>query len=347
MDLKKHGFWVAMGAGALVALILYYVLVVAGVNSDIRKKEIRLKKAVKELGSYVRIDEEVAGDPYEGLPIKETVQYFRMQRERLGKEREEVLRRYREKDAHLEKINPKQDVEEAKFYGYTRDKLDELSKLYKQILPEGKTFEDVVPVFGGNPLKTAKEIPFAQKKYYIGEAIAAVATAAGATRLVAVEFAAAPKELTEEQRESFLVQRLGVTVQLLMPTPGVAGKKADAARKSALQKLGVDKSSPGGVAALVSGFLKHPKLVFELAELTVAKASFAYPELAPWKVFPERGGLVQAGQRLSFDKDVYVATQNTQDPEAKEPPGDMIEPPVKVTVKLNVLDFHIPPEEAE
>lgn len=353
MDMKKHGFWVAIGVGFALALGLYVVLIPMGVGAQTQTKERELKRAVGSLSKYARIPDEEAWHPLEGLPTREAVTYWEQKQALLKEELEGIKDRYRKLDASLEKITGGHDADPSHFHAEINRDIKKLDKDLEALLPEGKSFVDIVPVFGAEQLKDVEQIPQVQKRFYLGEALALAALAAGAEELVRVTFDDMPAPIREEDRGKLTVRRLGATAELLMPAPGHGGDKGKRRRLGALRQLDLDEESPPGLPALLSALLKHRDLVFTIESLKVAKTEFAYPELDPWKVFGEKkqaaGGFAgqQAASRMkSFEQDVYIATQNTDDPEAKTPPPPITEPPVKVELKVNVLDFHIPEGES-
>ncbi|MHC4392571.1 MAG: hypothetical protein ACYS22_14830, partial [Planctomycetota bacterium] len=199
---------------------------------------------------------------------------------------------------------------------------------------------------GGAPPADITEIPFAQKKFYLAQALAEAALAGGAQTLVAIEFGEEPPKLKDEQLQEFGAQRIGATLIVDMPLSGAAETKERAtARRRALERLRQPTSMPAGLQALISAVLKHQELVFQIGSINVRKTAFDNPEFAPWKVFPEKKqGFSGTREAKTFDQAVYVATRDTQDPQSKGEVPELTEPVTRVVLKAYVLDFHFPEE---
>lgn len=327
MDLKKHGFWVAMGALAAVAGGLFLWLVIFGVNAAISEKGRKLEATLKSLRTFASKKEDEAADPLKGIPTPEVVEYWRKKREALKAEAEKIEARYKERDRAFERIfeaNAQGQVELAKFVSELRNRADrDLKEAYKTLFEEN--FAKVLPVVDPAPQKD-EEISFAQKKYYIARDLLEAAKAGGAKTLVSVAFKEPEK-----------------------PDPKAPPREVDAIEVEAVLKM----PAPG-VTKLVSQLFRAKTCTFALRELSMEAAPFSYPELEPWKVFemPQnpQGGTLPGQQWRSFPRDVFVGVQDTADPkskngppEMKEPPVVLVkEPPVLVRVVLRALDFNFP-----
>lgn len=328
MDLKKNGFWIACGAGALVAVLLYVSLVVMGVNAETAQKEKKLGEAVKKLKAFASIPEEKAADPVEGLPVREVVEYWVEKRKALEKEIAEIERIYREKDRPFEKIFAEQrgQVELARFGTALESEIEnQLKRPYKALFQE--PFEKVLPV-NVPPPQREDEIPFTQKKFYIAKELLEAAREGKATRVVGVTFK--EPEATDSRAQA----------------PGAAPPPVKRIETEARLHM------PATMVAKFVSKLLRADVPFEVKEMNVAPAPFSYPEHEIWKTFdPTQFGLPpqqssQPQSWLSFPREVFIAVKDTSIAElAKKELPPAPEPPVEVRVVFDALDFDFPERE--
>ncbi len=331
MDLKKHGFWVALGALAAIAAGLYVFLVWLGIDARIEQRKRELDSAVKNLRKFASIPTEKVADPAEGLPVPSVVDYWQAKRAALEKEAARIEDAYRARDRAFERLfgaDRSGEVGLADFVAKLRDSIEkDLEKPYASLFEE--PFEKVCPV--GQPVpQREEEMPFAQKKFYIAQALLKAAKEAGTKTVVGITFRDAPADADAEkekkERAPAEVKRIEVNATLRMRAVGIA--------------------------TIVSHLLRS-EVVFEVREIGVTGAPFSYPELEPWQIFAVAGaprplgiaGGAQAGAAgpwMSFPGDVFIGVQDATDPRAKNPPPEIEEPPVQVKLVLDALDFVLP-----
>jgi hypothetical protein len=322
VDLKKHGYWIAMGALAAVAGILYIVLVVSGVNAELKKKNAQLANALKDLKGFASKSDEKAADPLEGIPIPEMVKYWQDQQKALQEDVKKIEDKYRERDKNF-KSYPHSDL--ATFVSTLRQNTEnELAKPNKALFEQD--FVKVIPITDPAPQQDA-EIPFAQKKFYMGKELIEAAKAAHCKTIVEVKFK--EPEKGDPKAGPRDLDRIEVEASLKMPATEVV--------------------------KLVSHLLKSPLATFEVRDLSIEPASFTYPDLDPWKIFemPQtpQGGPISGTAWKSFPGNVFIGLQDSADPKSKTRPaeiGDKLrEPAVLVHLVLHALDFNFPEKTAK
>lgn len=318
MDLKKHGYWVAMGVLGAIAGILYIVLVVMGVSADAKKKSAQLTTTLNALAKFSKI--EVPEDPSKGMPIPAMVEYWRERKKALAEDVKKIEEKYR---ARNEAFRRKPQVALAEFTSGLRTQTDnELAKPYKALL-EGADLNKIMPICDPTPQTDADAI-FAQKKFYIGKALLEAAKEAKAKVLVEGKFKE-PEKSGDAKTAPKGVEAIEVEATFKMPATRVA--------------------------TLVSHLLRTQLATFEVKEISMEAIPFHYPELDPWKVFemPQtpQGAPIAGAQWKSFPANVFFGLQDTSDPKSKNRPAELVgdklpEPAVQVHLVLHALDFNFP-----
>jgi len=315
--LKRERFWVGLGALLLVAAVIYGVAVAGGVNAEIRDKTKKLDDAVSALRRFASIPDDDVGNPEKGLPVREVADYWSRKRQALETEARAITEKYRARDRAFEQIPGivRGEVELTRFVAELRGEVQRLQDEFKGLVEEGAAFDKSIPVAEPTPQKD-EEIPFAQKKYLMARAVLRAAKEAGARRVVSMAFREAEK--ADPKAPPREVERLGVEADLRMQFPGV----------------------PKLVAEILSA-----DVTFEVRKLSVETVPVSFPELDPWKVFEGVGASGPASGATpvmrSFPRDVFIGTSKPADPRTKGRPPELKEPPVKVVIALDALDFNL------
>lgn len=324
-----------MGAAVLLALGLYFVGV-GGVKDDLRRTEGVLLSKVRRLRHYQQLTEQQAADPLTGLPVQPILEYWKTRRKQIEQERKRILAEFRRIDEGFERLfaagrnNEVRDI--ATFVSELKRQVEkDIQERYKELLPAEVPFEKVFPIVEPPP-RGYEEIPAAQKRFYIGRALAAAAKEAGAVRIEQVSFsfgqgAPPPREEGGARREA--------------GSEGAPG----GVRWRALQASMTLRLPARGLPALVSAVIKERIAVMNVVKLEVTKAPFSVAHLAPWKL-PEKMGVgAGAAEIVTFQRPVYVADSDQSDPRAKDPPPALDEPPVRAVLTVQVLDFELPADQ--
>ncbi len=316
-QLKKHAFWVAMGGLLVVALALYFLVIFAGLDSEIDAKTKTLEQRVKSLERYAKIPDDMLADPEQGMPVKEQVKQFDEKLAALEEAEKAILETYRKRDGQLEalfdKVKPKKKDDPVDVAAYAAEYNEQLKRLETKelagLFAGGKPLVEIYP-----PPDTAEEVRERQKRFWMLQAIGDATKQAGGREIVAVEF----KGEAEAKEKDAPWKLLVVHAEVRLPF--------------------------SGVAKLVGALLKNERVPFEVKELVVQPAPFNIPELQPYEVTIGVPAPVK-----TFEKDVYIAKQNERgDPRAKDKPPPIGEPLVQAGLDLYVIDFDIPKaEEAE
>jgi hypothetical protein len=323
-QLKRNGFWVAMGVLAVAAFAVWF-FVVGGLKAETEKTERRNRRMVGKLKSYASMTEEEAADPEAGLPEKPIVEYWDKVVKMLHDERKEIERQYRKIDKQFENVftaDARGDVNRATFVTALRRATEkDIQEKYAALLPEGEEFAKVFPIADPPPQDDGEVRP-AQKRFYIGKALAQAAKASQVETIEKVEFdfiasaGAADDDDRRDRRPGIEVQRLRATMSARMPI--------------------------SQVATLVSELLKEEIAVFTVDRLVVEKAPFGVGHLEAWNLTKKMVPTAGVTEIKSLGDDVYIGDCDQSKPESKDPPAQLSEPSVRVALEVSVLDFDIP-----
>ncbi len=333
-QLKKNAFWVACGAGILVALILQVALVSFGVKDEIAKKKKDLDRTIKQLEKYARIDDKLLTDAKDGLPVDAVVAFQDKRREAIEKELKDVGAKYEKRDQKFEEYFSELRVKEGQVpdqtdFGAQYDKYyGDLKKRHGALVDKTQEFERVFPRAA---VTKPEEIPDAQKKFWMMQAVAAAASEVLAPGKAGPEpFKASP--LTAIDKVEF-----GQAKENAAPPYALLPARVEARlRLSDVAKL---------VSALLGGSKEEVRRVpFQVRAIELKPIPFSFAELATYGV-----SIGDKAPVRDFPRDVEVGFADTT--KDVKLPGDhgvyeLDEPRVLCVLELEAVDWGARPPAA-
>ncbi|RME75739.1 MAG: hypothetical protein D6776_02595 [Planctomycetota bacterium] len=327
-ELKRNGFWIGMGVAALAAIVFWFVAV-GGLEAETKKAQRKVGRLVRKLEGYAGLDEKTAADPERGLPEKPIVRYWERLEENLDKERREIEAIYRKRDAAFERVftaDSRGEFTLANFVTALRRAVEkEIEGKYGKLLPEGKRVSEVFPI-AEPPPQDEQQAVIAQKKFYIGRAIARAAHEAHAQQIDGVEFqfAAAGEQTHEGDRDEKESRGIRVDRHHVECTLRLRARH---------------------LPVLFSALLKDGTVLFTIDDVKLEKLPFDVSRYAPWNLADKMAPGAGAKEVVSLSDDVYIGDCDESKPESKQPPPPLEEPAVQVVLGLSVLDFDLPRRE--